>query len=271
MYTTVALALGLLAVTADTKVQSASLRRQQTETVIESTDSPTFDAPPVEGGNSDSHAAPAPTTSPGKYSANTVEEDATLIEGMPGDEMEPHPMAAGGVWGGCAHCGGGFSGDLDGELGGPLGFGFFGPHRCGILRCGWNCRFKQWQGLPCIWRTTCDMPQHQPYHVHFRHYYYFRPYNYLHVPQQQEVVDAWGFDPRNPYDHREMFRDLYKGLDDLDDEIIETPKKSCIKDKDGDSDAEPSPGDAGDDSMSPPAPPKDDDDNKSGHRLRILR
>jgi hypothetical protein len=30
-------------------------------------------------------------------------------------------------------------------------------------------------------------------------YYYFRPYNYTHIPIHQEFVSRWGGDQRNPY------------------------------------------------------------------------
>ena len=38
-------------------------------------------------------------------------------------------------------------------------------------------------------------------------YYYFRPYHHSHVTQQQ-MVTAWGGDPRNPYAN-EIFQRVY--------------------------------------------------------------
>jgi hypothetical protein len=66
----------------------------------------------------------------------------------------------------------------------------FGPH----------CHF--------IWNSTGDMPQHVPYFPHAHGYYYFRPYNVVHVLQQQEMAQRWGGDARNPYDNR-MFERIY--------------------------------------------------------------
>jgi hypothetical protein len=43
-------------------------------------------------------------------------------------------------------------------------------------------------------------------------YYYFRPYNYVHVAQQQAIAVGWGADPRNPYSN-EMFQGIYRQLE----------------------------------------------------------
>jgi hypothetical protein len=39
--------------------------------------------------------------------------------------------------------------------------------------------------------------------------YYFRPYNYFHVPQLQQTVAGWGQDPRNISDNR-FFKAIYE-------------------------------------------------------------
>jgi hypothetical protein len=45
----------------------------------------------------------------------------------------------------------------------------------------------------------CRMPQHHPYFPSLHGYYYFRPYNYSQIAQQQAFVAGYGGDPRNPF------------------------------------------------------------------------
>lgn len=47
--------------------------------------------------------------------------------------------------------------------------------------------------------STCDLYPHYPYYPKDHGYYYFRPYNYIHVLEHQQTVLKWGGDPRNPY------------------------------------------------------------------------
>ncbi len=56
--------------------------------------------------------------------------------------------------------------------------------------------------------STCDMPPHYAYYPPLHGYYYFRPYNHAHIPQQQQLVEYWGGDPRNPYAN-EVFKRVY--------------------------------------------------------------
>ncbi len=60
-----------------------------------------------------------------------------------------------------------------------------------------------------VWNSTGDMPQHMPYFPHSHGYYYFRPYNVVHVLQQQEMATRWAGDARDPYDVR-MFEKIYQ-------------------------------------------------------------
>jgi hypothetical protein len=53
-----------------------------------------------------------------------------------------------------------------------------------------------------------DMPPHTPYRALPAEYYYFRPYNILHIPAHQEEVITYGEDPRMPYANR-VFDDIY--------------------------------------------------------------
>jgi hypothetical protein len=179
--------------------------------------------------------------------AGLPDTDLVYSEGWSPDG--PHQLPAHGAWSPCEHC--------------PGGVGGFGG-RCGLLRCGWNCRFKTRQGFPCIWRTTCDMPPHIPYQAHWPHYYYFRPYHYLHVPQQQEVVDGWGWDIRNPYSN-EMFKDIYEGLDVAEIEDVPAPARGAPKPTPA---AETEEDNTEAEEME--APQQDQPENGSGRRLRIL-
>lgn len=67
------------------------------------------------------------------------------------------------------------------------------------------------QGV-CFWAQwlhgTCDMPPRYPYFPSMHGYYYFRPYNHMHVMEQQAVVIGWGGDARNPYGN-EIFKEVY--------------------------------------------------------------
>jgi hypothetical protein len=65
----------------------------------------------------------------------------------------------------------------------------------------------------CRFRSTCDMLPHYAYISDWDFYYYFRPYNYIHIRPQQETVTRWGGDVRNPYAN-EMFEKVYEGLED---------------------------------------------------------
>jgi hypothetical protein len=55
------------------------------------------------------------------------------------------------------------------------------------------------------------MPQHYIYFAEPKFYYYFRPYNWFHIPVQQDDVRAFGGDPRHPYDNR-VFQSVYDQL-----------------------------------------------------------
>jgi hypothetical protein len=66
---------------------------------------------------------------------------------------------------------------------------------------------KGWGGLS-YFVSLGDMPQHYPYFPEMHGYYYFRPYNYVHVPQQQEFVGSYGGDRRDPYSN-ELFKVIY--------------------------------------------------------------
>jgi hypothetical protein len=56
------------------------------------------------------------------------------------------------------------------------------------------------------------MPRHLPYVNPHLGYYYFRPYNALHVAAHQREVGALGGDPRDPYDNR-GFQAIYREVE----------------------------------------------------------
>lgn len=82
---------------------------------------------------------------------------------------------------------------------------------CGYGHPGCSLGYALHHGLPNPHRSTCDMPQHHPYFAEPKFYYYFRPYNWFHIPVQQDDVRAFGGDPRHPYDNR-IFKSVYEQL-----------------------------------------------------------
>lgn len=57
-----------------------------------------------------------------------------------------------------------------------------------------------------------NLVPHTPYCAEPKLYYYFRPYNWRHIPDQIESVLSFGGDPRHPYANRE-FEGIYEGLE----------------------------------------------------------
>ncbi len=66
-------------------------------------------------------------------------------------------------------------------------------------------------GLPSPWCPPGNLTGHIPYEC-CGTYYYYRPYNWFHIPAQQAEVANYDGDPRNPYDNRPVFDGLYDGL-----------------------------------------------------------
>lgn len=105
------------------------------------------------------------------------------------------------------------SGTYAGDVGGGFSGGGFSDGSCGGDCCGSSCGghcccAAKHPWLYSLFHTTGDMAQHQIYFPHAHGYYYFRPYNLVHVQQQQEMVTRWGLDARNPYDNR-PFEKIY--------------------------------------------------------------
>jgi hypothetical protein len=57
-----------------------------------------------------------------------------------------------------------------------------------------------------------NLVPHTPYLAEPKLYYYFRPYHWRHILEQQESVMRYGGDPRHPYANRE-FEGIYEGLE----------------------------------------------------------
>lgn len=65
-----------------------------------------------------------------------------------------------------------------------------------------NCDAPIGSGGYCSGRPACGLPQHYAYLADPKFYYYFRPYNWFHIEPQQDEVENYGLDRRNPYDNR---------------------------------------------------------------------
>lgn len=60
----------------------------------------------------------------------------------------------------------------------------------------------------------CNMFPHYAYYPKYHGHYYFRPYNYTTVFQQQQWAAAAGLDPRNPYSNK-IFECVFAGYEQL--------------------------------------------------------
>jgi hypothetical protein len=70
-----------------------------------------------------------------------------------------------------------------------------------------------------------DMPPHNAYILLEPDTYYFRPYNVVHIPQQQKMVPKFGGDMRHPYAN-ELFEEVYEAWEAekaREEELPETP------------------------------------------------
>lgn len=96
---------------------------------------------------------------------------------------------------------------------GPVEFGGPGCSDCGPAGCSpyRHRHVSMWSlhGLPGVWHSPGDMHQHVPYLAMPKNYYYFRPYQWFHIPEQQAEVTSYGGDPRHPYANRE-FQEIYQ-------------------------------------------------------------
>jgi hypothetical protein len=66
------------------------------------------------------------------------------------------------------------------------------------------------------------MYPHFPYYPQDHGYYYFRPYNYVHVNAHIGQVMAFGGDPQNPYSVS-IFDSIYEAYYQQNPRVIEPP------------------------------------------------
>ncbi len=66
--------------------------------------------------------------------------------------------------------------------------------------------------LPSPWHAPGNMVPHIPYVAYPKTYYYFRPYNMLHIPDQQARAAGWVENPALPYSNR-IFDKVYAELE----------------------------------------------------------
>ena len=76
-----------------------------------------------------------------------------------------------------------------------------------------HCSHRYPNGRPHLdWLISpCNMYPRIEYWPKDHGYYYFRPYNMVHVCIQRDLAASWGEDPRNPYDHQ-VFDRVYQAL-----------------------------------------------------------
>lgn len=72
-----------------------------------------------------------------------------------------------------------------------------------------------------------NMIPHLPYDAQPKTYYYFRPYNWMHIHQHQGDAAAWEASPGNPYSNK-VFKDLYRmieaeGLEEIQSDPVVPP------------------------------------------------
>lgn len=97
---------------------------------------------------------------------------------------------------------------------------------CGDGCCKQSCcdRIKN----SCAWHrahSTGDMFPHFAYYPAYHGYYYFRPYNWMTVLQQQSLIMGMGGDSRNPYSVA-MFDSIYEDFEQRFPPIINPPTGS---------------------------------------------
>lgn len=111
----------------------------------------------------------------------------------------------------------------------PMGMGpqpagpAFGPAP-EVANIGYNPACQNCYGCPCDDDDDdcclkgpphpCDMIPHYAYYPKYHGHYYFRPYNYNTIFQQQQWAAAAGLDPRNPYSNK-IFDCVFAGYEQL--------------------------------------------------------
>jgi hypothetical protein len=97
-----------------------------------------------------------------------------------------------------------------------------GNYCCEKQSCCDRCKNR------CYWHrahTTGDMFPHYAYYPQHHGYYYFRPYNWMHVLEHQARIVAMGGDSRNPYSVA-IFDPIYEDFEQRFPQILEPPAGS---------------------------------------------
>jgi hypothetical protein len=107
--------------------------------------------------------------------------------------------------GGCDGCGGC---DSCQSCGGGCGECHTSP--CCCKKLFYHLFHKGFYPSPCY--SPGNMPQHFPYIAAPKNYYYFRPYHWMHIADQQLEVERYGGDPRHPYKN-DLFEGVYREIE----------------------------------------------------------
>ncbi len=93
-------------------------------------------------------------------------------------------------------------------------------HCCGH-GCLIGCGFWTRHDLPRPFKAPGNMYQRMPYEIEST-YYYFRPYNYMHIAPQQAEAISFGAPPGLPYANT-MFEQVYRTFELSNVEVV-TPR-----------------------------------------------
>lgn len=79
------------------------------------------------------------------------------------------------------------------------------------------------RGLPAPCHAPGNMMLHLPYHTANMRYYYFRPYNYMHIAEQQAEAVSIGLPPGQPYSNA-VFKQVYAEMELRYPETVPAPE-----------------------------------------------
>jgi hypothetical protein len=121
-------------------------------------------------------------------------------------------QAPGNGMGCCATGPAGTSGPACSYASGPCyessGWGSCDGGSCDKVICGSCCISHH----GCCVKPIGDMYQHYPYTAHPKFYYYFRPYNHMHVRELAARAESIGAHPKAPFSNA-LFQDVYETVE----------------------------------------------------------
>ena len=94
----------------------------------------------------------------------------------------------------------------------PVVDGAVYDYECDTCHLGCECECHAGKFIHGLFCGPDNMYQHAPYLATPKTYYYFRPYNFMHVRTQQVQAQLWGADPGMPYSNA-VFQDVYKQIE----------------------------------------------------------